>query len=100
MRIMAITISPRLTLSLLLLCSLQKFLVSFSLSSHYPLSRNAYYNYLIPNFYAKTCPMAEQIVKSVVEKVMMKEAQMGAFKLHFHDYFVMVSHIIFVSRLI
>ena len=44
--------------------------------------------------------MAEQIVKSVVEKAVMKEARMAAslLRLHFHDCFVKVS-IIFVMQI-
>jgi len=87
---MAITISPRLTLTLLLLCSLQAFLISFSLSYRQPDPAYEPSNNLIPHFYANSCPMAEQIVKSVVEKAVMKEARMAAslLRLHFHDCFV------------
>jgi len=88
---MAITMSPRLTLPLFLLISLQVLLVSFSLSSPHPHSADgSYYNYLNPFFYGESCPMAEQIVKSTVEKAVMKEARMGAslLRLHFHDCFV------------
>eukprot|EP00253_Pinus_taeda_P017827 PITA_17827 len=77
--------SPRLSLiPLLLLCSLQAFVMSFPVS--YPQPSNN----LIPHFYDHSCPMAEQIVQSVVEKAVMKEARMAAslLRLHFHDCFV------------
>lgn len=90
---MAINIYPRLTLvPLLLLSSLLGLLLSFSLSHPQPQlhpgdeqSKN-----LIPHFYAKSCPKAEQVVESVVEKAVKKEARMAAslLRLHFHDCFV------------
>lgn len=45
---------------------------------------------LIPKFYEKSCPNAEEIVKSVVQKAVMKEARMAAslLRLQFHDCFV------------
>jgi peroxidase len=56
---------------------------------------------LIPHFYTKSCPMAEQIVKSVVQKAVMKEARMGAslIRLHFHDCLVQVIRIICVMQI-
>jgi peroxidase len=82
---MAKTISSRLAPSLV--CSPQAhfFIISLLLSSY------AYCNAaLIPNFYAQSCPRAEQIVKSVVEKAVVKEARMAAslIRLLFHDCFV------------
>lgn len=79
---------PRLTL-LQLVCLLQAFFVSFSSGYpkppvHPPVCK------LIPHYYAKTCPKAEQIVESVVRKAVIKEARMAAslLRLHFHDCFV------------
>ncbi|XP_057848742.1 peroxidase 49 [Cryptomeria japonica] len=56
------------------------------LSASHPL----YKNDLSPEFYEKSCPNAEQIVKSVVQKAVMKEARMAAslLRLQFHDCFV------------
>jgi len=90
---MAITISPRFSLiSILLLCSVQAFLLSFSLSYHHPQPYPPHdpSSNLIRHFYANSCPMAEQIVQSVVERAVMKEARMAAslLRLHFHDCFV------------
>ncbi|KAL2520489.1 Peroxidase 72 [Forsythia ovata] len=47
--------------------------------------------YLYPQFYERTCPRAQQIVKSVVAKAVAKEVRMAAslLRLHFHDCFVM-----------
>jgi len=86
---MANTIWRRLTL-LQLVCSLQAFFISSSFGhplphpGHYPVSS------LIPHYYAKSCPRAEQIVASVVQKAVMKETRMAAslLRLHFHDCFV------------
>ncbi|RZC49093.1 hypothetical protein C5167_017523 [Papaver somniferum] len=43
--------------------------------------------YLNPNFYEQSCPKAEEIVRSVVEKAVQKETRMAAslLRLHFHD---------------
>eukprot|EP00253_Pinus_taeda_P022282 PITA_22282 len=82
---MAISMSHRLShIPLFLLCSLQAFVMSFPVS--YPQPSNN----LIPHFYDDSCPMAEQIVQSIVEKAVMKEARMAAslLRLHFHDCFV------------
>jgi len=80
-----LTISPCLIL-LQLVCFLQAFSLAHPQPhpAHYPV------NNLIPHFYAKSCPMAEQIVESVVQKAVMKEARMAAslLRLHFHDCFV------------
>ncbi|XP_015064399.1 peroxidase 72-like [Solanum pennellii] len=45
---------------------------------------------LYPQYYYKSCPQAQQIVKSVVAKAVAKEARMAAslLRLHFHDCFV------------
>jgi len=47
-------------------------------------------NGLSPDFYDKSCPEAQAIIKSVVEKAVKKEARMAAslLRLHFHDCFV------------
>jgi len=73
-----LTISPCLIL-LQLVCFLQAFPLA------YPQPHN-----LIPHFYAISCPMAEIIVESVVQKAVMKEPRMAAslLRLHFHDCFV------------
>ena len=56
--------SPRFTLPVLLIFSLQAAcLLSFSLSDPLPFSTPAYFNSLIPRFYALSCPTAEQIVR-------------------------------------
>lgn len=46
--------------------------------------------YLYPHFYYKSCPKAQEIVKSVVAKAVAKEARMAAslLRLEFHDCFV------------
>ena len=92
-RIMTITISPRFTLPVLLIFSLQTAcLLSLSLSDSRPRSTPVSFNFLIPRFYALSCPRAEQIIGSVVQKAVMKEAWMAAslLRLHFHDCFVKV----------
>ncbi|KAK4711816.1 hypothetical protein R3W88_006329 [Solanum pinnatisectum] len=45
---------------------------------------------LYPQYYYKSCPQAQEIVKSVVAKAVAKEARMAAslLRLHFHDCFV------------
>jgi peroxidase len=49
-------------------------------------------DYLYPQFYDKSCPKVEEIVKSVVAKAVAKEPRMAAslLRLHFHDCFVKV----------
>lgn len=49
---------------------------------------------LYPQYYCKSCPRAQEIVKSVIAKAVAKEARMAAslLRLHFHDCFVMVKH--------
>ncbi|XP_026452614.1 peroxidase 72-like [Papaver somniferum] len=46
--------------------------------------------YLNPNFYEKSCPKYEEIVRYVVAKAVQKETRMDAslLRLHFHDCFV------------
>ncbi|XP_057848745.2 peroxidase 15 [Cryptomeria japonica] len=53
-------------------------------------SQPLYNNDLSPEFYESSCPNAEQIVKSVVQNAVMKEARMAAslLRLQFHDCFV------------
>ncbi|GLJ22984.1 hypothetical protein SUGI_0433550 [Cryptomeria japonica] len=45
---------------------------------------------LFHDYYAKSCPKAEEIIKSIVEKAVKKEARMAAslLRMHFHDCFV------------
>ena len=103
MRIMAARIIlPHFTLTLLLLCSLQAFLIPFSLSYRQPQPGYDESQNLIPHFYGKSCPMAEQIVESVVQKAVMKEARMAAslLRLHFHDCFVKVIFILFLMQIL
>ncbi|KAL2236332.1 peroxidase 72 [Sesamum indicum] len=53
-------------------------------------SHNSYGGYLYPQFYDRSCPRAQEIVRSVVAKSVAKEARMAAslVRLHFHDCFV------------
>ncbi|GAA0146934.1 peroxidase [Lithospermum erythrorhizon] len=46
--------------------------------------------YLYPQFYDKSCPKAQEIVKSVVAKAVSRDPRMAAslLRLHFHDCFV------------
>ncbi|RYQ80006.1 hypothetical protein Ahy_Scaffold1g106705 isoform B [Arachis hypogaea] len=46
--------------------------------------------YLYPQYYVKSCPRAQEIVKSIVAKAVAKETRMAAslLRLHFHDCFV------------
>ncbi|CAA2972930.1 peroxidase 72-like [Olea europaea subsp. europaea] len=46
--------------------------------------------YLYPQYYDRSCPQAQEIVKSIVAKAVAKEARMAAslLRLHFHDCFV------------
>jgi peroxidase len=52
---------------------------------------------LTSNFYKKSCPNLENLVRHVVADAVRKEARMGAslLRLHFHDCFVNVSYILF-----
>lgn len=47
---------------------------------------------LRPQFYDRSCPKAQAIVKAVVAKAVAKDARMAAslLRLHFHDCFVKV----------
>ncbi|KAK4417412.1 Peroxidase 72 [Sesamum alatum] len=53
-------------------------------------SHNSYGGYLYPQFYDRSCPRAQEIVRSIVAKAVAKEARMAAslVRLHFHDCFV------------
>lgn len=70
------------------------FVICISLLSFAPLCFSAKTNggYLYPQFYARSCPEAKEIVNSVVAKAVAKEARMAAslIRLHFHDCFVKV----------
>lgn len=48
---------------------------------------------LSPNFYNQVCPQALPIVKSIVQRAILRERRMGAslLRLFFHDCFVNVS---------
>jgi len=50
--------------------------------------------HLSPNFYDKLCPKALPIIKSVVQRAIIRERRIGAslLRLHFHDCFVNVSY--------
>lgn len=48
---------------------------------------------LSPHFYDKVCPQALPVIKSVVQRAIVRERRIGAslLRLHFHDCFVNVS---------
>lgn len=54
---------------------------------------------LSPNFYAKTCPNLQTVVRSAMSQAVAKEARMGAsiLRLFFHDCFVNVSSVVSIS---
>lgn len=60
--------------------------------SHRPGGGDGYGGYLYPQFYDHSCPMAQDIVKSIVAKAFAKEPRIAAslIRLHFHDCFVKV----------
>lgn len=49
---------------------------------------------LSPHFYDKVCPQALPVIKSVVQRAIIRERRIGAslLRLHFHDCFVNVSY--------
>ena len=55
-------------------------------------SHKSYGGYLYPQFYDHSCPKAQEIVRSVMEKAVAREVRMAAsiMRLHFHDCFVKV----------
>lgn len=61
-------------------------------------SHNTNGGYLYPQFYDRTCPQAQEIVKSIVAKAVAKEPRMAAslLRLHFHDCFVKVYTYIYI----
>ncbi|PKA56710.1 Peroxidase 72 [Apostasia shenzhenica] len=65
-------------------------LVFISLLSLAPLSVVAEGGNLYPQFYDRTCPKAQEIVRSVVQQAVAKEVRMAAslLRLEFHDCFV------------
>ncbi|XP_051141415.1 peroxidase 72 [Andrographis paniculata] len=65
------------------------FLLSFSFSPLCLCHKN-YGGYLFPQFYDRSCPRLQDIVKSVIAKAVAREARMAAslLRLHFHDCFV------------
>lgn len=67
-----------------------KLFVTLSIFSLFACSTNAQ---LIDNFYGKTCPKLQTIVRNEMIKAIKAEARMGAsiLRLFFHDCFVNVS---------
>jgi peroxidase len=67
-----------------------KFFVTLSILSILACSTNAQ---LFPNFYGKTCPNLQSIVRTEMIKAINNEARIGAsiLRLFFHDCFVNVS---------
>jgi hypothetical protein len=51
---------------------------------------------LFPQFYDRSCPKAKEIVHSIVAQAVARETRMAAslVRLHFHDCFVKVIHLI------
>lgn len=71
----------------------KNFLIIFCVLALAPLglcAKAGYGGYLYPQFYDHSCPKAQEIVKSVVAKAVVKDPRMGAslLRLHFHDCFV------------
>lgn len=65
----------------------------FNLSQAFPFARGgAGYSGLFPEFYQFSCPQANEIVMSVLEKAIAQDPRMAAslLRLHFHDCFVQV----------
>lgn len=48
---------------------------------------------LVQDYYKETCPLAEEIIRRIVENAVVKDPRMAAslLRLHFHDCFLMVT---------
>lgn len=48
---------------------------------------------LVQDYYKETCPLAEEIMRRIVENAVVKDPRMAAslLRLHFHDCFLMVA---------
>lgn len=48
---------------------------------------------LVQDYYKETCPLAEEIMRRIVENAVVKDPRMAAslLRLHFHDCFLMVT---------
>jgi len=73
------------------MATLYKIFVTLSIISLLACSTNAQ---LVNNFYGRTCPNLETIVRREMTKAINNEARIGAsiLRLFFHDCFVNVSH--------
>jgi len=65
--------------------------LGFGWGSNSPIG-GSFYSNLYPQFYQFSCPQADEIVMTVLEKAIGKEPRMAAslLRLHFHDCFVQV----------
>jgi len=70
------------------------YLIVLSLLAVAPLcfSYETQVGYLYPQFYERSCPHLQEIIKSVVARAVAREPRMAAslLRLHFHDCFVKV----------